>query len=79
MEKEKNDLVKLEIYKFLKKQYPNLKDKTLMLIIESSLDLIAGVNEEITFPIETLSNHKINDNNDFDYKWNITTDHYGRL
>lgn len=79
MEKEKNDLIKIEIYKFLKEQYPNLKDTTLMLIIESSLNLIAGVNEEITFPIETLSNYKIYDKDNFDYKWNITTDHYGRL
>lgn len=79
MEKEKNDLIKLEIYKFLKEQYPNLKDTTLMLIIESSLNLIAEVNEEITFPIETLSNYKTYDKDNFDYKWNITTDHYGRL
>ena len=43
------------IYKRLKELYPNLKDTTLMLIVESSLDLIARENIDINFPLELLS------------------------
>lgn len=67
--KDKN---KIEIYKQLKEMYPNITDALLILITESNLNLIAGINEDITFPIELFDNSNIkNTDNDFNYEWKI--------
>lgn len=45
---------KIEFYKYLKELFPNLKDTTIMLILEDSLKLISMENGEINFPLEFL-------------------------
>lgn len=42
------------MYNLLKELYPNMKDTILMLIAESSIDLIAAENANITFPLESV-------------------------
>lgn len=49
------DEKKKVIYERLRQLYPNLEEKTLILITESSLDLLAWENAEINFPLELLS------------------------
>lgn len=72
------DQKKIEFYRYLKELYPNLKDTTIMLIVESSLEIIHMENGEINFPLEFLES-SIECANDKKYNWNISTINHGRL
>lgn len=72
------DQKKIEFYRYLKELYPNLKDTTLMLILEDSLELINMENGEINFPLEFLE-LPVECANDRKYNWNIGIINHGRL
>lgn len=69
---------KIEFYKHLRELFPNIKDTTLMLIVEDSLELINMENSEINFPLEFLE-LPVECANDRKYNWNISTINHGRL
>lgn len=69
---------KIEFYKYLRELFPNIKDTTLMLIVEDSLELINMENSEINFPLEFLE-QPVECANDRKYNWNISTINHGRL
>lgn len=69
---------KIEFYKYLRELFPNIKDTTLMLIVEDSLELINMENSEINFPLEFLE-LPVECANDRKYNWNISTINHGRL
>jgi hypothetical protein len=69
---------KIEFYKYLKELFPNLKDTTIMLILEDSLKLISMENGEINFPLEFLE-LPVEYANDKKYNWNIDIIDHGRL
>lgn len=69
---------KIEFYKYLRELFPNIKDTTLMLIVEDSLELINMENSEINFPLEFLE-LPVEYANDRKYNWNISTINHGRL
>ena len=46
--------IKKSMYNLLKELYPNMEDTIRMLIAESSIDLIAAENADITFPLESI-------------------------
>jgi hypothetical protein len=74
------DQKKIEFYKYLKELYPNLKDTTIMLILESSLEVIHAENSEINFPLDSLllpPNECTIDSKK--YNWNINIEKHGRL
>lgn len=72
------DQKKIEFYRYLKELFPNLKDTTLMLILEDSLELINMENGEINFPLEFLE-LPAEYENDKKYNWNIDIIDHGRL
>lgn len=72
------DQKKIEFYKYLKELFPNLKDTTIMLIVEDSLELISMENGEINFPLEFLE-LPVECVNDKKYNWNIDIIDHGRL
>lgn len=69
---------KIEFYKYLKELFPNLKDTTIMLILEDSLELISMENSKINFPLEFLE-LPVEYENDKKYNWNIDIIDHGRL
>jgi hypothetical protein len=74
------DQKKIEFYKYLKELYPNLKDTTIMLILEISLEVIHAENSEINFPLDSLllpPNECTIDGKK--YNWNINIEKHGRL
>lgn len=65
------DQKKIEFYRYLKELYPNLKDTTIMLIVE---------NGEINFPLDIFSMPSDGctiDNKE--YNWSINIEKHGRL
>ena len=72
------DQKKIEFYKYLKELFPNLKDTTLMLIVEDSLKLIDMENGKLNFPLEFLE-PTVECTDDRKYNWDISTINYGRL
>ena len=74
------DQMKIEFYRYLKELYPNLKDTTIMLIVESSLEIIHMENGEINFPLDIFSMPSDGctiDNKE--YNWSINIEKHGRL
>lgn len=74
------DQKKIEFYRYLKELYPNLKDTTIMLIVESSLEIIHMENGEINFPLDYFlmpSDGCTIDNKE--YNWSINIEKHGRL
>lgn len=69
---------KIEFYKYLKKLFPNLKDTTLMLIVEDSIELINKENGKIDFPLDILELPTQNVMNR-EYDWKVIVNNYGRL
>lgn len=68
------DQKKIEFYRYLKELYPNLKDTTILLILESTLE------GEINFPLDTFlmpSDGCTIDNKE--YSWSINIEKRGRL
>lgn len=71
---------KIEFYKYLKELFPNLKDTTIMLILEDSLEIIHMENGEINFPLDIFSMPSDGctiDNKE--YNWSINIEKHGRL
>ena len=74
------DQKKIEFSRYLKELYPNLKDTTIMLIAESSLEIIHMENGEINFPLDIFampSDGCTIDNKE--YNWSINIEKHGRL
>lgn len=74
------DQKKIEFYRYLKELCPNFKDTTIMLIVESSLEIIHMENGKINFPLDNFlmpSDECTTDNKE--YKWNINIEKHGRL
>lgn len=69
---------KIEFYKYLKELFPNLKDTTLMLIVEDSIELINKENDEIDFPLDILE-LPTQDAMDKKYDWKVSVNNHGRL
>lgn len=74
------DQKKIEFYRYLKELFPNLTDTTIMLVVESSLEIIYMENGEINFPLDNFlmpSDGCTIDNNE--YNWSINIEKHGRL
>lgn len=74
------DQKKIEFYRYLKELFPNLTDTTIMLVVESSLEIIHMENGKINFPLDNFlmpSDGCTIDNNE--YNWSINIEKHGRL